>query len=198
MASSKKGSAGRSKPSSRSASSKTGSKPSGPKQLHKSAQKQTTAVARGGAGQKKSAKASAAKPTPVRAAKSSGSKSGKLKAVGNAVRTAAKKITSVLKRSDGKSSAGPSKSASTRGAQSEKTAARKPRRTSDLDVNRLDEMATGQVSSKGPFDAKRSDALRQQDIDTAYVNRNAEWADEDHFTNKSGDKRIGTKNRTYE
>lgn len=51
-----------------------------------------------------------------------------------------------------------------------------------------------QTSLKGPFRASGADHQRDQD-DYAADDR---WNDEDRFTNKSGDPRIGTHGRSYE
>ena len=197
MASAEKGSsrsAGRTSSGSKARAGRTSSgKPSGPKALHSSARKQTSAVARGGAGQKASKKSSAS-PASGRKATAPAKKGGALKAVKSAVRSVAKKVTSALKPKK----ASPAKAPSPRVSASQPAQkARTTRRASDLDPSKLEEMS-GQTSAKGPFDSKRSDALRQQDIDSAFTNRNQEFADEDHLTNKSGNKRIGTKNRKYE
>src|ERR1051325_5072349 len=51
-----------------------------------------------------------------------------------------------------------------------------------------------QTSLKGPFRASGADRQRDQD-DVVAEDR---WNDEDRFTNKSGDPRIGTHGRSYE
>ena len=50
-----------------------------------------------------------------------------------------------------------------------------------------------QTSLKGPFRASGADHQRDQDDVVA-----ERWNDEDRFTNKSGDPRIGTHGRAYE
>ncbi len=72
--------------------------------------------------------------------------------------------------------------------------ARPARREADIPLDVLDRAYTPPAtSSKASF---RSDgADHQQDQETIAENR---WNDEDHFTNKSGDPRIGTRGRTYE
>lgn len=199
MASAEKGSsrsAGRSKGGSKTSGARTSSrKPSGPKTLHSSARKQTSAVARGGAGQKAAKKTSgtatgktAAKPTR---------KASPLKAVKKAVRSVTKKVASVLTPAKKSRTTTPGSPAPRKASPATSARSRPVRRASDVDPSKLDDVS-GQTSSKGPFDSKRSDAARQRDIDSAFTNRNDEWADEDHLTNRSGDKRIGTKNRKYE
>ena len=200
MASAEKGSsrsAGRSSSGSKTKRGKNSSgKPSSPRSLHSSARKQTTAVARGGAGQKASKKASSSGTVPGRKATTPAKKGGALRTVGKAVRSVAKKVSSALKPRKG-SPASAAKPSPRVTAPERTQKPRTTRRASDVDSSKLDEVS-GQTSSKGPFDSKRSDAFRQQDIDSAFANRNEEWADEDHLTNRSGNKRIGTKNRKYE
>ena len=75
--------------------------------------------------------------------------------------------------------------------------ARAVRRETDIPLDVLDRAYTPPVtSSKSSF---RSDgADHQQDQDFSRGVADARWNDEDHFTNKSGDPRIGTRRRTYE
>jgi hypothetical protein len=77
------------------------------------------------------------------------------------------------------------------------TAARAPRREADIPMNQLDSTYTPtQTSLKGPFRASGDDRHRDQEFATG-AGRDR-WNDEDRLTNKSGDPRIGTHNRTYE
>ena len=73
-------------------------------------------------------------------------------------------------------------------------ASRPPRRETDIPLDALDRAyMPPATSSKASF---RSDgADHQQDQEVIVADR---WNDEDHFTNKSGDPRIGTRRRTYE
>ena len=75
--------------------------------------------------------------------------------------------------------------------------ARQVRREADIPLDVLDRAYTPPAtSSKEPF---RSDgADHQQDQEFSRGVADADWNDEDHFTNKSGDPRIGTRRRTYE
>jgi hypothetical protein len=52
------------------------------------------------------------------------------------------------------------------------------------------------TSSKASFRSDGSD--HQQDQELTPGNAIERWNDEDHYTNKSGDPRIGTRGRTYE
>ena len=75
--------------------------------------------------------------------------------------------------------------------------ARTTRREADIPLDLLDRAYTPPAtSSKASF---RSDgADHQQDQEFARGVADRDWNDEDHFTNKSGDPRIGTRRRTYE
>ena len=53
-----------------------------------------------------------------------------------------------------------------------------------------------QTSLKGPFRDSGEDHQRDQELANGYVDER--WNDEDRFTNKSGDPRIGTHGRSYE
>lgn len=171
-------------------------RPSVAKGLHKSARKQLTSVAKGGAGQRKAGKSKAAATPRVSPPKPKSKAAGVLKRAGQAVRTAAKKVRAAIKPGPRKQTA----EATTRGKAKSSAApstTRTTRRVSDVDVTKLDAMS-GQASSKAPFHTSRSDAFARQDIESALVEGNAEWDDQDHFTNKTGNKRIGTKGRKYE
>ena len=52
--------------------------------------------------------------------------------------------------------------------------------------------APKQTSLKAPFRASGAERQRDQDVPGEH------WNDEDHYTNKSGDSRIGTHGRAYE
>jgi len=71
------------------------------------------------------------------------------------------------------------------------------RREADIPLDVLDRAYTpANTSSKASF---RSDgADHQLDQEFAYGRADSDWNDEDRFTNKSGDPRIGTHRRTYE
>jgi hypothetical protein len=84
--------------------------------------------------------------------------------------------------------------------QTSRTASTQPRtirRETDIPLDVLDRAYTPpNTSSKASF---RSDgADHQQDQEFARGVADRDWNDEDHFTNKSGDPRIGTRRRTYE
>jgi hypothetical protein len=79
----------------------------------------------------------------------------------------------------------------------EKPHARPIRREADIPFEQLNQTySPTQTSLKGPFRASGADQQRDQEFaGGAGVER---WNDEDHFTNKSGDPRIGTHRRSYE
>jgi hypothetical protein len=76
-------------------------------------------------------------------------------------------------------------------------AAKQTRRETDIPLDVLDRSYTPPLtSSKASF---RSDgADHQLDQEFALGRADNEWNDEDRYTNKSGDPRIGTHRRTYE
>lgn len=75
--------------------------------------------------------------------------------------------------------------------------ARPKRRETDIPFDVLDHAYTPPLtSSKASFRSDGSD--HQQDQDFFRSVDETSWSDEDHYTNKSGDPRIGTHGRTYE
>ncbi len=75
--------------------------------------------------------------------------------------------------------------------------ARPPRRESDIPLEVLDRTYTPtQTSLKASFRVTGEDRQRDQELAKGYADER--WGDEDHFTNKSGDPRIGTHRRKYE
>jgi len=72
--------------------------------------------------------------------------------------------------------------------------ARQPRTDVPLDLI-ADTYSPKQTSLKTSFRSDGADRQRDQEMPIGAANR---WQDEDHFTNKSGDARIGTRGRTYE
>jgi hypothetical protein len=75
--------------------------------------------------------------------------------------------------------------------------ARPIRREPDIPLDQLNQTySPTQTSLKGPFRASGADQQRDQEFATGTgADR---WNDEDHYTNKSGDPRIGTHRRSYE
>lgn len=76
-------------------------------------------------------------------------------------------------------------------------AARHARREADIPLDVLDRAYTPPItSSKASFRSDGADHQHDQEFSRGVAD--ADWNDEDHFTNKSGDPRIGTRRRTYE
>ena len=74
---------------------------------------------------------------------------------------------------------------------------RSTQRPTDIPLDRIEGAYTPtQTSLKSPFRASGADQQRDQEFARG-VDDNR-WNDEDRFTNKSGDPRIGTHGRTYE
>jgi hypothetical protein len=77
------------------------------------------------------------------------------------------------------------------------TASRGVRRQSDIPMDLLaDTYTPSGTSSKAGFRSDGADHQRDQEFATGMSDER--WNDEDRFTNKSGDPRIGTRGRTYE
>jgi len=75
--------------------------------------------------------------------------------------------------------------------------ARAVRRQTDIPLDVLDRSYTPPLtSSKSSFRSDGSDHQQDQELSRGVADDR--WNDEDHFTNKSGDPRIGTRRRTYE
>lgn len=76
-------------------------------------------------------------------------------------------------------------------------AARTTRREADIPLDVLDRAYTPPLtSSKASFRSDGADHQNDQEFSRGVADAN--WNDEDHYTNKSGDPRIGTRGRTYE
>lgn len=76
-------------------------------------------------------------------------------------------------------------------------AARVARRETDIPIEVISAAYTPtQTSLKAPFRADGADHQRDQEF--ASGKADTRWNDEDHYTNKSGDPRIGTHGRSYE
>ena len=79
----------------------------------------------------------------------------------------------------------------------EPKAAKPVQRQTDVPLDALEQAYTPPMtSSKASFRSDGSD--HQLDQELVYGVAGAQWKDEDHFTNKSGDPRIGTHGRTNE
>ena len=75
--------------------------------------------------------------------------------------------------------------------------ARPAKREADIPLDVLDRSYTPpRTSSKAGFRATGADHQRDQEFGRGVADDR--WNDEDHYTNRSGDPRIGTHRRTYE
>jgi len=83
-------------------------------------------------------------------------------------------------------------------ARQEAQTARTTRRQADIPLDLLDNIYTPPMtSSKASFRSDGSDHQRDQEFALGRSDE-SEWNDEDRYTNKSGDPRIGTHRRQYE
>ncbi|HUP48953.1 MAG TPA: hypothetical protein VNA04_09225 [Thermoanaerobaculia bacterium] len=74
---------------------------------------------------------------------------------------------------------------------------RRPRRRADIPLDQLAGTYTPtQTSLKAGFRSSGEDRLRDQEFARGLADER--WSEEDRYTNKSGDPRIGTHGRTYE
>ena len=116
----------------------------------------------------------------------------------SALRRAASAVKRLFGRGGGDGHAEPAAPAEPLRARTKETPKARPtRREADIPLDVLDRAYTPPLtSSKSSF---RSDgADHQQDQEFAAGVADTHWNDEDHYTNKSGDPRIGTHRRTYE
>lgn len=75
--------------------------------------------------------------------------------------------------------------------------ARPAQRQGDIGLDVLERSySPNRTSSKASFRSDGADHQRDQEF--AFTSATDRWNDEDHYTNKSGDPRIGTHRRTYE
>ena len=120
-------------------------------------------------------------------------KSSRLARMRGAVARTARKLTSKFHR--GKSEEAMQTQAS-RAREAAGTA--RPRRPqTDVPLDLINSVySPTQTSLKGPFRTDGSDRHSDQELANGYVDER--WNDEDRFTNKTGDPRIGTHGRSYE
>lgn len=118
---------------------------------------------------------------------------------GTAIARTAKKLTSKLRPGKRKKAEPVVAKATKRATPKVKTARAKPRpaaratkRTSDIPLDVVARTYAPQTGAKTPFRGNGADRQRDQDVPVEG------WNDEDHYTNKSGDPRIGTHGRAYE
>jgi len=131
----------------------------------------------------------------ARREKSTKQKKSTLARVKSAVSRSAKKATARLrpaKRAEEKS-----EPPSPKLQRSGNGKARPARRQADIPLEILEQTYTpSQTSLKASFRTNREERERDQELAGGYASER--WNDEDHFTNKSGDPRIGTHHRKYE
>jgi hypothetical protein len=160
-----------------------------------------SAVKRAGGAVARTARKVASKLDPRKRAKAAAApklaKTAKPKAAQTKARTAKSKAVQT-KASAAKPKAVQTKPAQTKPAQTKTTPApaRPVRRESDVSMDALaQEYAPSQTSIKTSFRSDGSDHERDQELPPGAGER---FENEDHFTNKSGDARIGTHGRSYE
>lgn len=124
-------------------------------------------------------------------------KKSAVKRAGGAIARTARKLTTKLNPRKRAAAAPAAKAAKPATKTATKTAkARATIRQSDVPLDVIAAAYTPkQTSVKGSFRSDGSDQQNDQEIPLGAGER---WQDEDHFTNKSGDARIGTHGRTYE
>ena len=128
-----------------------------------------------------------------------------VKRAGSKIAKTAKKLTAKLRPARrGKAEEPVAARATTRATPKVKTARAKPtavarpvKRQTDVPLDVLASTHTAQQTSlKTPFRADGSDRHRDQEL--VADRADTRFNDEDHYTNKSGDPRIGTHGRAYE
>jgi len=120
-------------------------------------------------------------------------KSSRLARMRGAVARTARKLTSKFHR--GKSEEAMQTQAPRAREAAGKARPRRPQTDVPLDlINSV--YSPTQTSLKAPFRADGSDHHSDQELANGYADER--WNDEDRFTNKSGDPRIGTHGRSYE
>lgn len=127
-------------------------------------------------------------------------KSAVKRAGGAIARTARKLVTKLSPKKNAKAAAPTSKARAAKTTASKTKAptgtARATRRESDVPLEALAETyVPSQTSIKTSFRSNGADHQNDQEIPFGAGER---FENEDHFTNKSGDARIGTHGRTYE
>lgn len=76
-----------------------------------------------------------------------------------------------------------------------KAAGRPVRRESDIPAQELPTRVPAQQSAKGPFDKHRAENLRDADAMRGFTNTNERFSEQDQYTNRTGDPRIGTRKK---
>ena len=126
-------------------------------------------------------------------------KSSAVARVRKSVSRLVKKVTSRVRsvRARGTRPAAATATTSRKAPKVARTAARKPRGSPDIPIDVLNRTYTPkQTSLKASFRTTGEDRQRDQEFASGYADER--FSDEDRFTNKSGDPRIGTHGRRYE
>ena len=120
---------------------------------------------------------------------------GKAKA---AVKKTARKVAAAVtpKKALNRGSKGAKKGSSkATGSKRASAPSRKVQRKSDVTPRELETMTPSQQSARGPFDKHRGERLRDIEALRGVNDTDDRWAEEDQATNRTGDKRIGTRGR---
>ena len=128
-------------------------------------------------------------------ARNHGSQAGE----GSVVKRAARSVMRLFGRGKHATAEAGSASSETRrdAASTSGTPSRTVRRETDIPLDRIDKAYTPPLtSSKAGFRSDGADHGSDQEFALGVADDR--WNDEDHYTNKSGDPRIGTRGRTYE
>ena len=97
-----------------------------------------------------------------------------------------------------KKASAPAKAAASKRRVAPPATPRPVQRRSDVAPSEIDTMTPSQMSGKGPFDKHRGEHLHEEEARTSVANTNEQFSEEDRYTNRTGDPRIGTHNRDYE
>lgn len=125
-----------------------------------------------------------------------------LSKVTSAVKRTASKVTAGLRKAkesvtrEEKPAPAPLPRMATKSATKPAATARRKRPTADVSPEVLERTLTPKTSMKAGFRASGVDQTRDQEMSRGFSDER--WNDEDRLTNKSGDPRIGTHGRTYE
>jgi hypothetical protein len=145
----------------------------------------SAAVRKGGEAPKPAPRAQASAEAPAKRPSS-------IRRAGSVVARTAKKITAKLSPRK-RATSGTGDGAEEKPAKQTRVV----RRETDVPLEALAQTYTPtQTSLKTSFRSDGADRQRDQDLSRGVADQR--WEDEDHYTNKSGDARIGTHGRTYE
>ena len=123
-----------------------------------------------------------------------GKVSSRVAPAGKAIKRTAKKASARLRPAKRAAAAAPAKK---KVRAQPKATARPAKRSADIPIEVLNRAYTPkQTSLKTPFRASGKEQERDQEFAGGFSDER--WKDEDRYTNKSGDPRIGTHHRKYE